>query len=156
MNNLLVSKSYVPTNWKYFLLEVVHDKAVYLFFKNSNVKLWWISQWLFLRMKLFIFRKEGIRYGLIREGVPDCMAPIELPRASVSSDRSMWAPCGWSWTMVAFWALHAFLGTKSETVLQNLPCRGVTSCLSQNREAKIEWKKWEKFATELISHSLCR
>lgn len=104
---------------------------------------------------LYSGRKGSDMASSQTEGVPDCMAPIELPRASVSSDRSMWAPCGWSWTMVPFWPLCAFLGTKSGTVVQNLPCREVNSFLSQNSKAKNQWEKWERFTTELIFHSLC-
>lgn len=87
MNALLVSKSYIPTNWKYFLLEVVHDKAVYLFFKNSNMKLWLISHWLFLRMKLFIFRKEGIRYGIITNQGSSWLYGSDR---TASSKRQLW------------------------------------------------------------------
>lgn len=103
---------------------------------------------------LYSGRKGSDMASSQTEGVPDCMAPIELPRASVSCDRSIWAPCGWSWTMVAFWALHAFLRTESGMVLQNLPCRGVTSFPSQNSKGKIQREKWGKSLTEFIFHSL--
>lgn len=75
------------------------------------------------------------------QGVPDCMAPIELPRASIRSDRSIWAPCGWSQSMVVSWALHAFLETMSGTVPHNLPCGGVISFPSRNSKGKILWEK---------------
>lgn len=71
------------------------------------------------------------------QGVPDCMAPIELPRASVRSDRSIWAPCAWSQSTVVSWALHAFLGTKSGRVPQNLPCWRVTSFPSKTIRGKF-------------------
>lgn len=91
------------------------------------------------------------------QGVPDCMAPIELPPACIGSDRSIWAPCGWSQGMVVSWAPSAFLGTKSGTVPQNLPCRGVTSppwwnSKGQNSVGEIIW---EKFLTDFISLSFC-
>lgn len=75
------------------------------------------------------------------QGVPDPMALIELPRASIRSVRSVWAPCGWSQGTVVSWTIHEFLGTKSGTVPQNLPCRGVTSFPSRNGKGKILWEK---------------
>lgn len=75
------------------------------------------------------------------QGVPDCTAPTELPWASIRSDQSIWAPCGWS---QARWFLgfcmHSWWPRLGQ-FLKNLPCRGVTAYPPWNSKGKILWEK---------------
>lgn len=95
------------------------------------------------------------------QGVPDCMAPIELPPASSRSDSSIWAPCGWSQSRVVSWALHVFLWTQTETLWtqtetlpQNLTGRGLNSFPSWDSKGKILWKKLRGINSSPVSLSL--
>lgn len=91
------------------------------------------SEWTYL----YPGRKGSDMASSQTRGVPDCLALIELPRASIRSDGSIWAPCGWPQSTVVSWALHALLGTKCGTVPWNLPCWGVTSFPSWNSKDKF-------------------
>lgn len=49
------------------------------------------SEWNYL----YSGSKESDMASSQRQGVPDCKALIELPRASDRAGKGIWAPCGW-------------------------------------------------------------
>lgn len=55
------------------------------------------------------------------QGVPDRMAPIELPPGAYGLH------VGWSQSKVLSWALHVFLETQTGALPQNLTGRYLTS-----------------------------